>query len=453
MFHVLSEPNPMAQDAQQLQDQQDNSFFSKQLCLEVELRRSCLELVQSYRESQNWESLSEVAQVLVTNSARIVKLKQQIKGNIVQTLPYLLKCEASVEAHLNSLPCAAYEEECTSEARVSLSDESEHPLGISTLLTEASSTTNKVTKDLSKSEERNTLQQTHQDYSVEAKKDCPNGEFLEGTKLSPVVNNLNNQGKVERKESCKLKTHLGNIHSVNEHSEITHLSNNQKKKSEQMEGSLKLSSTSMIDELSDISVEVLAIEDSSGHALDDRVNYASSESSGEFYSSCNSLHLTDTRGSEEDKENAHFDKQSKDKSPAREDYQLSPAHRVTVSKCGLDYSDGVYHVELNANACHGRSVVVKNHAQIVQLRDQLNSAVNDNHTTLSLFHSNLERVNDDSGDSSHDLEQFLNEVASSSDFYETVIFTNFFNSSDGHQDTCDSSAHSCPLIIQGTGEM
>ncbi len=52
------------------------SPLSSQLSLELQLRQHCKELLNLYRSTQDWASVSQLAQSLVTNSQRIATLRE-----------------------------------------------------------------------------------------------------------------------------------------------------------------------------------------------------------------------------------------------------------------------------------------------------------------------------------------------------------------------------------------
>lgn len=64
-----------------------NSDISNHLSLELQLRDKCRELLDSYKESQNWAAVGQLAQTLVSNSTRINDLKRRLKE--LADFPYL----------------------------------------------------------------------------------------------------------------------------------------------------------------------------------------------------------------------------------------------------------------------------------------------------------------------------------------------------------------------------
>lgn len=69
-----------------------DSVISVQLSLELRLRDNCRELLQSYKESQDWAAVGQLAQSLVSNTTRINDLKRRLED--FQTYahsPYLEK--------------------------------------------------------------------------------------------------------------------------------------------------------------------------------------------------------------------------------------------------------------------------------------------------------------------------------------------------------------------------
>ena len=66
------------------------SILSNQLSLEVQLQGKCRELLNSYRESQDWSAVGQLAQTLVSNTSRINDLKHRLKElENHADLPYL----------------------------------------------------------------------------------------------------------------------------------------------------------------------------------------------------------------------------------------------------------------------------------------------------------------------------------------------------------------------------
>ena len=55
-----------------------NSLIADQLNLELKLQENCRKLLNSYKESQNWPAVGQLAQTLVTNSARVNDLKRRL---------------------------------------------------------------------------------------------------------------------------------------------------------------------------------------------------------------------------------------------------------------------------------------------------------------------------------------------------------------------------------------
>lgn len=75
-----------------------NSLISNQLSLERKLQDSCRELLNSYKESQDWSAVGQLAQTLVTSSSRISDLKRRLLDQ--EHLPYLEKIPESGQAQL-----------------------------------------------------------------------------------------------------------------------------------------------------------------------------------------------------------------------------------------------------------------------------------------------------------------------------------------------------------------
>ena len=81
-------------------------ILAKQLNLELKLHQYSQELLHLYKESQNWAAISQVAQTLVSSSARIRELKQRLRDlqdGLPLQLPYLEKISES-EARLSLSP-------------------------------------------------------------------------------------------------------------------------------------------------------------------------------------------------------------------------------------------------------------------------------------------------------------------------------------------------------------
>lgn len=75
-----------------------NSLISNQLSLELRLQDNCRELLNSYKESQDWSAVGQLAQTLVTNSSRISDLKRRLQNQ--EHLPYLEKIPESEKSQL-----------------------------------------------------------------------------------------------------------------------------------------------------------------------------------------------------------------------------------------------------------------------------------------------------------------------------------------------------------------
>lgn len=386
-----------------------DNIFVEQLRVEVEVQRLFQELLDSYTETQNWQSVSEVAQALATNSDRIVKLKKQIESKTSQILPYL---EASLEPCLSSFPGGASEEksvcgiEVCDEAGKLKEDESIQlvlPTISASHITEYKVT--RETKGVSNTEEKNPLlEQAHKDHSsylVEVQK----GDSMEES-MADHFEDLN--------KCCAQK-----------------------------ENSYEKSSLSVGAEQNKTSGEIQATKACGGDSINLEVpvdnidNYASSESSGQFFSPRVSLYIDDDGESEEESEFVDA-RSEKDKSPdAWEDHQSAQRNEVspnivTVSKSGVVNDHGVYCITLERDTSLrlAKTVldpVIRSHAEIVQLRDQLSSTFNESLETQFPFHSDLENANEDK-DISGDLERFFNQIASFPDKRETAIFMNFLNS-------------------------
>jgi hypothetical protein len=80
-----------------------NSLISNQLSLELQIQENCRVLLSSYRESQDWSAVGQLAQTLVTSSGRIGDLKRRLQDQ--EHLPYLEKIPESGQSQ--GLPTAA----------------------------------------------------------------------------------------------------------------------------------------------------------------------------------------------------------------------------------------------------------------------------------------------------------------------------------------------------------
>lgn len=76
----------------------NNSLISNLLSLELELQQKSRELLDSYKECQDWFAVGQLAQTLVTNSSRISDLKRCLQSQ--EQLPYLEKISESDKSHL-----------------------------------------------------------------------------------------------------------------------------------------------------------------------------------------------------------------------------------------------------------------------------------------------------------------------------------------------------------------
>lgn len=75
-----------------------NSLISNQLSLELKLQENCRELLDSYKQSQDWYAVGQLAQTLITSSSRISDLKRRLQTQ--EHLPYLEKISESVKSQL-----------------------------------------------------------------------------------------------------------------------------------------------------------------------------------------------------------------------------------------------------------------------------------------------------------------------------------------------------------------
>lgn len=75
-----------------------NSLISNQLGLERKLQDHCRELLNSYKDSQDWSAVGQLAQTLVTSSSRIGDLKRRLLDQ--EHFPYLEKIRESGQAQL-----------------------------------------------------------------------------------------------------------------------------------------------------------------------------------------------------------------------------------------------------------------------------------------------------------------------------------------------------------------
>ena len=399
--------------------------FSKQLSGEVQLRRICEDLLHSYKDTKNWQSASEVAQALGSNSARIVKLKQQIESiKISKTLPYLVALQ---EPSVYSFPGAAYKKNSVIDNEVRdegnlEEDGSIHLVGVSPTASASRVADDSVTceaEDLDNSEENcPLLEQAHKDhcnYLVEIKK----YDLME----SIIEDRFEDLSKESSHEQFSL--------SMEAEPEIS--------------GEIQASKANAVDTTK---LEI---------PFDD-IMYASSESSGQFFSPQAN---PDTGDSEEDEEESQYvDALSElNMFPAAwEDHQSSAdgskesTNILTVSRIAVGNDQEVYSITLNKDTSLrlAKTVldpVMRSRTEIVQLIDRLSSTFNDSLATPFPFHSDLENMNEDK-DISCDLERFLNQVVCSPVMCETAIFINFLNS-DCQEAISDSRSAPCPMI-QGT---
>lgn len=461
-----------------------DSFFSEQLSAEFELQGICRELLHSYKETQNWESVSQVAQALVTNSARIAKLKQQIEDTKLNPgLPYLSiisESEVSREPPLNiHIPGATSEENSEFEskpkeekfthlAEVSITTPSSH-IYVNSAKVEAKDRDLLTSSEVPEKKTHLLCESSHKDPSVQVKR--VNSAAL-GVLGHTEVNHNNSPQDRDHKQEEEGKEgdtrepdtptlDLGDQHSV----ELNNISEYMESLVDHFED---LSNRAQVEESSVteqdmISGEIQTKEVSCGGNAelevpnDNRINYTSSESSGQFFSPRDSLYSDG--GSDEDEERQFVDAESeKDRSPvaAWDDRQSSTPrieespNLLTVSKGCISDDREVYCVTLKRDTSLQLTKVVldpmmRTYAEIFQLRDQLSSTFNNSMVTRFPFRSDLSNKNDD-WDISHDLEQFLNMVAGSPDLNKTSIFINFLKGSGDCQEAIRTPN---PLVFEG----
>ena len=60
------------------QSEHEYECLSTQLSLELRLRQNCQELLNLYKSTQDWSSVTQLAQSLITNTQRVTALKDQL---------------------------------------------------------------------------------------------------------------------------------------------------------------------------------------------------------------------------------------------------------------------------------------------------------------------------------------------------------------------------------------
>ena len=428
----------------------DGGVLAKQLESELELQKVCQELINSYRETQNWEAVSQVAQTLVHNNFRIGQLKQQIQeapsstsGSSSTYLDNILELELRTGSPPAPVPPAP-----VLPAAVQLQN-------------------NRCEESLecrSKDDlDPHLLRQSGDVGEI-------NCGSLEPTEPSPIAVNyplspsthtdssspLREVSLQERKES-ELDTPIvpaEGQHSVEELDDITQLMESLADHFEDLSKEQELS------EKTPLHVEENGLADhhtnnNNGAKLevpvDNKASYASSESSGQFFSPRDSLF----GGSDEDDDTQFIDARSEeDRFPAAawEERQASAQEVFSVTKTSFG-SGGVYYVTLEREASMQLVDAVLEPAlrtsdEIAQLRDQLGLVAQFPFQLLS----DLVGEGEDS-DMSQEFENFLNYAASSPSLRRSPLFLNFLREDGNQEETEDIEREASPLMHSGSANI